>query len=618
MTNTEKSKSVEAIYESLLVNLKKLSHELVSTEEEFEKNIKKVHDQHAGAAINLVHYLGLRRQDLRKLQTELANVGLSSLGRSESKVLPTIHSIIYLLESALNAERSQTSQIQYENNPFLEKNSLEVFGAPPSDRNVRILVTLPSEAANEYSLVKRMLLKGMDCARINCAHDDEEVWLKMIKNIERACAETHKDCKVLMDLSGPKLRTGEISAELSVLKIKPKKNNYGHVVSPAKIFIHSSNKSISMLDKSLTLPVDDDWLKDASVNDAIFFKDARKSNREIKLLEKTDDGFWGEISQTAYVTPQTELRLLMMGRTKHPRYHPSVAKVGKLPNLQKMIFLHKGDTLIINRKDLPGKPAEYSENGQLMSHPSISCSLPEIFHMVSEGERILFDDGRIGGVIRKVKKDTLSVEITEITDNGDKLLADKGINLPDSNLTLDAITDADIKNLQFVVKHADMVGFSFSKNTKDIELIQKNLKELGADNLALVLKVETRSAFEKLPQMLLTLMRSPKVAIMIARGDLAVECGYERLAELQEEILCLAEAAHIPVIWATQVLESLAKTGKPSRAEISDAVMAERAECVMLNKGAHILEAIEMLVDILKRMQGFQNKKRSLLRQLHW
>lgn len=615
---SQKYKSIESSYESLLSKLKELAKDLAVTEKELDKNIKKVHKKHIDAATNLIHYLGLRRQDVRKLQTELASVGLSSLGGSESKVLPTINSIIYLIESALNLEHSQQIKIQPVDDSFLEKNVIEVFGAPPADRKVRILVTLPTEAASDYNLVKHMLLKGMDCARINCAHDDQDAWLKMIKNIERASLETHKNCKILMDLAGPKLRTGEISSELSVLKVKPKKNNYGHVVAPAKIFIHSSNKNISVLDKNISLPVEDDWLDEASVNDEIFFKDARKSKREIKLIEKTEDGFWGEISQTAYITPKTELRLLMMGRTKHPRYHSKIAKVAKLPNLQKMIFLHKGDFLIINRKDLAGKPAEYSESGQLMSHASISCSLPEIFQMVTEGERILFDDGRIGGVIKKVKKDTLLVEITEISDNGDKLLADKGINLPDSNLTLDAITDADIKNLQFVVKHADMVGFSFSKNTKDIELLQKQLLELDAEELSLVLKVETRSAFEKLPQMLLTLMRSPKVAIMIARGDLAVECGYERLAELQEEILCLAEAAHIPVIWATQVLENLAKTGKPSRAEISDAVMAERAECVMLNKGAHIHEAIEMLVDILKRMQSFQNKKRSLLRQLHW
>ena len=117
-----------------------------------------------------------------------------------------------------------------------------------------------------------------------------------------------------------------------------------------------------------------------------------------------------------------------------------------------------------------------------------------------------------------------------------------------------------------------------------------------------MLKIETRRAFERLPQLLLIAMRRQRVGVMIARGDLAVEVGYERLAELQEEILWLCEAAHLPVIWATQVLEQLAKSGLPSRAEISDAAMGERAECVMLNKGPHIEEAVVVLHDILCRM----------------
>ena len=103
---------------------------------------------------------------------------------------------------------------------------------------------------------------------------------------------------------------------------------------------------------------------------------------------------------------------------------------------------------------------------------------------------------------------------------------------------------------------------------------------------------------------------------MIARGDLAVELGYERLAEVQEEILWLCEAAHLPVIWATQVLEQLAKSGLPSRAEISDAAMAGLAECVMLNKGPHIDEAVTVLDDILCRMTDHHYKKNALLRQL--
>jgi pyruvate kinase len=108
-------------------------------------------------------------------------------------------------------------------------------------------------------------------------------------------------------------------------------------------------------------------------------------------------------------------------------------------------------------------------------------------------------------------------------------------------------------------------------------------------------------------------MRRYPTAVMIARGDLAVECGWERLAELQEEILWLCEAAQVPVIWATQVLEHKAKKGQPSRAEISDAAMSQRADCVMLNKGPHILAAIRMLDNILRRMQGHQYKKTARL-----
>ena len=95
-----------------------------------------------------------------------------------------------------------------------------------------------------------------------------------------------------------------------------------------------------------------------------------------------------------------------------------------------------------------------------------------------------------------------------------------------------------------------------------------------------------------------------------------MECGWERLAEIQEEVLWMCEAAHLPVIWATQVLEGLAQKGLPSRAEITDAAMSERAECVMLNKGPHILDAMRVLDGILRRMQSHQSKKSPRLRRL--
>jgi pyruvate kinase len=139
---------------------------------------------------------------------------------------------------------------------------------------------------------------------------------------------------------------------------------------------------------------------------------------------------------------------------------------------------------------------------------------------------------------------------------------------------------------------------------------------LKAAHVGIVLKIETRHAFSELPTLLLAAMRTGRFGVMIARGDLAVECGFERMAEVQEEILWICEAAHVPVIWATQVLESLAKTGMPSRAEVTDAAMSERAECVMLNKGPFIRDAVRTLDNILHRMQAHQTKKRSMLRPL--
>ncbi|NNF61720.1 MAG: hypothetical protein HKN06_10400, partial [Gammaproteobacteria bacterium] len=150
---------------------------------------------------------------------------------------------------------------------------------------------------------------------------------------------------------------------------------------------------------------------------------------------------------------------------------------------------------------------------------------------------------------------------------------------------------------------------------EDVDALLAALEGYGA-HPGIVLKIETEQGFHNLVRLLLTAMRTYPVGIMIARGDLAIECGWERLAELQEEILWLSEAAQVPVVWATQVLEGKTRKGLPSRAEISDAAMSQRADCVMLNKGPHIIEAIEMLDNILRRMQAHHDKKTATLRKL--
>jgi len=610
------------VYEQLLKELQTLHNDLVKSDKEFADNLQQVNEHHRTGAINLIHYLGLRRRDVRPLQERLATVGLSSLGRAESHVLPNLQAIITLLQSVLQqpSHDDLVSRIvgAEPGSVLLQANAKNLLGKPPAQRQARILVTLPSEAADDYMLIKEMLLKGMDCARINCAHDESVVWLRIIDQIRHARRETGRQCRILMDLGGPKLRTGAIALAPAVLKWQPHRDAQGQVIAPARIWVHQNKDHLLCPASSdACLPVKGNWLKHAKASDQIEFTDARGAHRRLRLTEQVGDGFWAESSQTAYLTPGMKLYLMRKPTSGHP-HQVGEGAVGDLPQLLEKIRLYRGDSLILTSNPILGTPGQYDENGNLLRAASISCSLPEVFSMVKTGERILFDDGRIGGVIRSADTHELLVEITQARDGGEKLLSDKGINLPDSQLDLSGLTDLDIENLEFIVQHADMVGLSFAHRATDVELLQQHLKRLNAGQLGIVLKVETRAAFEHLPELLFALLRSPNVGLMIARGDLAVECGYERLAELQEEIMWLAEAAHLPLIWATQVLEGLAKNGKPSRAEITDAAMGERAECVMLNKGPHILEAIQVLDDILQRMQGHQNKKNALLRRLHW
>jgi pyruvate kinase len=359
------------------------------------------------------------------------------------------------------------------------------------------------------------------------------------------------------------------------------------------------------------------WLTTLVVGDRIDFVDARGARRFLWVVRADGDGCWAEAIRTAYVTPGTELGIANRAAPENS-LTTTTARVGNLPSGEQALLLKPGDTLILTRELLPGSPARYRAGDQkeLLAPARIGCTLPDIFDDVRAGERIWLDDGKIGGTIEAVEPGEIHVRITHARARGEKLRADKGINLPDSSLRLPALTQKDIADLPFVAAHADIVGYSFVRAAADVYELEAHLTRVGGEHLGIVLKIETRQAFEQLPNLLLAAMRTPRDGVMIARGDLAIECGYERMAEIQEEILWVCEAAHVPVIWATQVLEGLAKDGQPSRAEISDAAIGQRAECVMLNKGPHILRAVRTLDDILCRMQAHQSKKRSMLRPL--
>ncbi len=219
-----------------------------------------------------------------------------------------------------------------------------------------------------------------------------------------------------------------------------------------------------------------------------------------------------------------------------------------------------------------------------------SCSMPEVLRQITAGARVSIRDGLISGEVAELRDDGVVMAVARTPPGGHPLQEKRGINFPGSPVVVPPLTDKDLADLDFVAARADGVAYSFVQRPEDIAWLQDELEKRrpGQPPMAIIAKIETGLAFANLPELIVQAAGANPFAVMIARGDLAVEIGYERLSEVQEEILWVCEAAHVPVIWATQVLESLVKRGMPTRGEFTDAAMAERAECVMLNKGAYI------------------------------
>jgi pyruvate kinase len=576
--------------------------------------LERVAARHQASARNLLHYLAMRRTDLRALQHALARLGLSSLGRAEahalSTVLATLHAVRRLTTDTPSKTAARAPCDMPSGSELLASNTRALFGAPPGDRSAHIMVTMGSEAAGDSMVVHRLLEAGMTCMRINCAHDNAEAWSRMIEHLRKATAALNRPCTILMDLGGPKLRTGPIAASAAVKKVKPQRDAYGRVVAPVRLWLTGRHsRARPPTDADATLHVSQRWLEGLKPGDRAVFHDTRGRRRTLHIVERCAHGVWGELRRTAYLT--NGLRLECRGKGR-PRVKTTLSGIEKRPGY---IPLQSGDLLLLVRDQQPGC-ASFDSAGRLLSPARVSCTLPQVFQDVVVGARICLDDGRVTGVVEAVSESELSVRITRTPPRGARLKDDKGINLPDSELRLPALTAKDHEDLKFIARHADMVGLSFANRESDVLSLIEALGQSGEQRPGIILKIETQRGFKALPAMLLTAMRYERVGVMIARGDLAVECGYERLAEAQEEILWICEAAHCSTIWATQVLETLAKEGIPSRAEITDAAMGNRAECVMLNKGPHIHQALIVLGDILRRMDTHQAKKSAMLRAL--
>jgi pyruvate kinase len=594
----------EALLFAVSERLALLERELVEAGALAAHRSSAVHPVHRASVVNLAQYLALRRHDIRPLQEQLAALGLSSLGRAEAHVLASTSQVRTLVDllRAEPARPAPEAPVSFGEGPrLLEQKADALFGPPPPGRATRIMVTMPSEAAADYALVRDLVDRGMDCARINTAHDDSRTWERIVANVRRAALEGTRPCAVLVDLAGPKLRTCLAGRGTQVVKVRPRRDELGRVIEPGLAWLTPIERPSPAPAGAVAIPVPEAWLETLERGARVRFTDARGSRREFDVVQVSRDGARAVTGRTAYVVPGTALTARSAGGV-------ATGRVGALPEVERPLRLATGDRYV-----LCGDAEVTEEDGPAR----VGCSAPEAVARLRRGDSVQLDDGRIGGIVVAVSGAGATVEVRTAPPAGARLRSGKGIVLPDTDLAFGAITADDEAALSFVAAHADLVGLSFVERPEDVERPRGALAALGAPEIGVVLKIETARAFEHLPQLLHAAMSSERVGVMIARGDLAVACGFERLAEVQEEILWLSEAAHLPVVWATQVLDQLARSGLPSRAEITDAAMGERAECVMLNKGPYIREATTALDDILHRMADHQTKRRTMLRRLH-
>ncbi len=442
-----------------------------------------------GSAENLARYLALRQHDLSGLQERLSELGLSSLGRSEARVKDSLAAISATI-GLLNAK----AEIAYppqgwsrRGADLLMRNTEQIFGLDPTGPRTRIMVTLPPEAAETPTLARELIEAGADCARINCAHDDPATWLRMISHVRAASELLGRDCKLLMDLAGPKCRIMEIS--------------------------------------------------------------------------------------------------------------------------QPEMTVEEGEVI-----EILGSLAARSASNR----KAFSISYDTAVGRLAAGQRISIDDGKLDLIVEHVFAGGVAARVARKRTKRGRLRPGKGVNFPDLDLDMPALTAKDLADLDVVIEHADIVGYSFVQTPGDIVQLRSEMRRrLGKRPLpALLLKIETRRAVDNLPELIVEAAGHQSTAVMIARGDLAVEVGLDRLCEHQEQILWLCEAAHVPVVWATQVLEGLVRKRNATRAEATDAALAQRAECVMLNKGPHLVEAVRFLDDILRRMDRHVLKKSPVLGSL--
>lgn len=583
--------------------------------------------EHREGVRNVQHFARLQADDARHIVAQLRAVGirvsdqapvadqlraaktmLQNLGGQSSDDGGAEGESYDITRLAAAIERSQEQ---------LASNSSALLGEPRDGMPSCVMVTLPTEAADDPDLVQSFADAGMDIARINCAHDTPEAWRAMAANVRAASTRVGRDIKISMDLPGPKLRVGAIEPGPRIARTRVTRTKTGRILTPSKLWItpfdHNATTPAPVPEglpgrPTLAIQVDPEWLQTVNEGDELSMLDARGSKRYMTVHKVTDEGVLAYGRRNVY---------LANGSLVACQYIKT--RIHGIGRSEQRVHVDVGSRLTLTSDPTPTDPTD--------DIPAVNCGEPQAIRSLDVGSIVLFDDAKIEcevtSVTRAGEKDaegnTAEYDSAELVavhtrEGGKNLREGRGIHFPGIHVPLPAMTDEDRAILPEIVRTANIIAPSYVRSAEDLteilDAIEKEIDVAASENedpaavsarirnLGVMLKIESEECYNDLPNVVTELLRHRNSGVMIARGDLAMELGFSRMSEAREQIMDVANAAHIPTIFATQVLETMAKSGLPSRAEITDADVALRTQGVMLNKGTHIPDAINILNSI--------------------
>ena len=271
--------------------------------------------------------------------------------------------------------------------------------------------------------------------------------------------------------------------------------------------------------------------------------------------------------------------------TKGPEIRTGLLEGGK------KVTLKEGSEFILYTEEMTGNAA-----GCCVTYPGLAKD-------VKAGDRILIDDGLIELKVKQIKSGNIVCHV----ENGGELGERKGVNVPNVKVKLPAVTEKDIDDILFGIQQdIDFIAASFIRSAKGVKEIRKILKENHAEHISIIAKIENAEGVENIDEII-----EASDGIMVARGDLGVEIPAQEVPHIQKMIIKKCNERYVPVITATQMLDSMIRNPRPTRAEVADVANAiyDGTDAVMLSgetaAGKYPIEALKMMNEIAENTEQY-------------